>query len=319
MIQQFSKYNWYKISWILTVEVGVIIIIASFFLPGGEDLHRFYLPFIHGCLDCGFVPFFAQWVLWPLSFVPPYLAWPVWTTISIAGLMSLCWYTKVNPLLVILSFPALGQFWLGQIDILIGTGLVIGLLAANPYVRGVGIVLALIKPQIAALAVLILLIHQPRRKVIKVLTLPFVAMIASFIVYGLNWPIEWLTNSLNTLPMHQWRLASRDIWPYGVILILAVFLIRPLRPRFEATLLISALATPFFGVYSYLVFLLFRAPWWTLPLSYAWILMYPAWGRSAMRLAWVLPVGLLGYLFYTERLQGKDGLANDTNPSSPTF
>jgi hypothetical protein len=64
--------------------------------------------------------------------------------------------------------------------------------------------------------------------------------------------------------------------------------------------MLSALATPFFGVYSYLVFLIFRAPWWSLPLSYAWLLMYPLYGKASMRFAWVLPIGLLGYLLVKE-------------------
>jgi len=304
LIQTLSKFDWNKIAWIVAIEVGVIVIIASFFLPGGDDLYRYYFPFANGCLDCGFVPYFAEWILWPLSLVPPRLAWPVWTTVSVVGLIGLCRYTKVNPAVVILSFPALGQFWLGQIDVNIGAGLAMGLLAANPYVRGAGILLALVKPQVAGLAVLVLLIHQPRREIIKVLVVPFVAMLLSLVVYGFAWPIDWVTNSLNNLPVHVWRMASRDIWPYGIVFILTVFAFKPLRPRFEATLIASTLATPFFGVYSYLVFLIFRAPWWSLPLSYIWFVAYPIWGNESMRLAWVLPMGLLGYLFSKKRGRG---------------
>lgn len=297
-MHELSKFNWEKISWIIAIEVGLITSIASFFLPGGDDLYRFYLPFAAGCLTCGFVPYFAQWILWPLTFVPSQLAWPVWTTVSVAGFIVLCRYTKVNPAVVILSFAALGQFWLGQIDVIISIGLAIGLLAVNPYWRGMGILLALVKPQIAGLAVLVLLIHQPRHEIMKVIAIPFVAMIVSFIVYGFSWPIDWFLNSSGHLPLHVWRLAPRDVWPYGIVLILTIFVFDSLQSRFEAALIISALASPFFGVYSYLIFLIFRAPWWSLPLSYAWFLMYPVWNSSAMRIAWILPIGLLGYLFY---------------------
>lgn len=299
-MSSFSKYNWNKIGWICAIEGGAIIVIASFFLPGGDDLYRFYLPFANGCLDCGFVPYFAQWVLWPLSLLPPSLVWPVWTFISVVGLLSLCWYTKVNPAIVILSFPAMGQFWLGQIDVLVATGLVIGLLGTNPYLRGIGVLLALVKPQVAGFAILILLVYQPRQEIIKVMMIPFAAMIVSVLVYGFTWPIEWLANSLDNLPVHVWRLASMDVWHYGIIFLLTVFVFSPLRPRFEATLVLSALATPFFGVYSYLVFLIFCAPWWSLPLSYAWFVMYPLLGEASMRFAWVLPVGLWGYLLFKE-------------------
>ncbi len=300
MVQRLSKVNWNKIGWIVALEVGGIVIIASFFLPGGNDLYLFYLPFSYGCLNCGFVPYFAQWILWPLSLVPPQLAWPIWTTVSVVGFIGLCWYTKVNPATVIFSFPALGQFWLGQIDVIVGIGLAVGLLATNPHLRGIGILLALVKPQVAGLAILVLLIHQSRHEIVKVLAIPFIAMIISFVIYGLAWPIDWFTNSLHNLPVHVWRLASRDIWPYGVVFILPVFVFSQLRPRFEATLMISALVTPFFSVYSYIIFLIFRAPWWSLPLTYAWFLMYPIWGKASMRLAWILPVGLLGYLLFEE-------------------
>jgi hypothetical protein len=301
----WSKLNWNTLGWFVALEVGLIVIIASFFLPGGDDLYRFYLPFASGCLDCGFVPYFAQWILWPLSLLPPRFVWPIWTTVSVAGFIVLCWYTKINPGIVILSFPAMGQFWLGQIDVIVGAGLVIGLLATNPYLRGIGILLALVKPQLAGLVVLILLIQQPRHELIKVLVLPFVAMIVSFLIYGFTWPINWLTNSLDNLPLHVWRLASNDIWPYGMIFVVTLFMLSSRRPRFEATLMISALATPFYGVYSYLIFLIFRAPWWSLPLSYAWVLLYPVWGKASMRFAWILPVGLLGYLLFKEGQLGR--------------
>jgi hypothetical protein len=300
IMRPFSTYNWNRIGWLVAVETGAIVIIASFFLPGGDDLHRFYLPFASGCLDCGFVPYYAEWILWPLAVLPPSLIWPVWTTASVAGFIGLCWYAKVNPAIVILSFPAMAQFWLGQIDVIVALGLVIGLLVTNPLVRGIGILLALIKPQLTGLAVLILLIHQPRREVIKVLALPIVAMVISLLVYGFTWPIDWLANSLDNLPVHAWRLASSDAWPYGMVSVLTLFAFRPLRPRFEAAIVVSALAVPFFGVYSYLICLVFRAPWWTLPLSYAWLLMYPVYGNASVRLAWILPSALLGHSLVRE-------------------
>lgn len=42
----------------------------------------------------------------------------------------------------------LGQIWLGQIDILIAFGLAVFLFGGNPYVRGVGSILALSRPSI---------------------------------------------------------------------------------------------------------------------------------------------------------------------------
>lgn len=290
--------NWNKIGWVVAIEVAILMVVASFFLPGGDDLHRFYRPFADDCLQCGFVPYFAQWLLWPLSLIPPYLVWPVWSALNAGILLGLCRLTRVNPALLFLSFPALGQFWLGQIDAIVCLGLVLALLANNPYTRGLGIALALVKPQIAALAVFFLLTREAQKDILKILTIPLAVLTCSLIVFGLAWPLDWLINVLSDLPVHVWRLASRDVWPYGIFLILIPFAFRGRRTRFEAGLLVAAMATPFFGVYSYITFLIFRATWWSLPLSYAWVLAYPMWGKPAMRLAWMLPAALLAHLIY---------------------
>lgn len=290
---RLSHFDWDRLGWFIAVEVGVVATLAAFFLPGGNDLHWFYVPFSQGCLDCGFVPYFAQWILWPLGLVPPRLVWPLWTSITAGGILALCRRTEVNPAVVMLSFPAFGQIWLGQIDVIVATGLVMALLACHPFVRGAGILLALIKPQIAGLAVLVLLIHLPPREILRTLLIPLTAVALSLLVYGLRWPVQWLTDSVGGLPAHVWRLAARDLWPFGLVSLLVLLPLRRLRSRLEASLLVSTLATPFVGVYSYVVFLVLCAPWWSLPLSYAWALLYPAWGKEAMRLAWLLPAALL--------------------------
>jgi hypothetical protein len=298
---RFARLDWDRLSWLIAIEVGVVTSLAAYFLPGGEDLHRYYIPFSQGCLDCGFVPYFAQWILWPLGLVPPRLAWPLWTAATAGGILALCRHTKVNPAVVMLSFPAMGQIWLGQIDLIVAVGLALSLLARHPYVRGAGIILALTKPQIAGLAVLVLLIHLSPQETIQTLLIPVAAVALSFLVYGLRWPIEWLTNSLSDLPAHVWRLAARDVWPFGLVSLVSVPFLPRLRSRFEAGLLASALASPFMGVYSYVVFLVFYAPWWSLPLSYAWALLYPIWGKAAMRVAWLLPAALLGWMVCSGR------------------
>jgi hypothetical protein len=217
----------------------------------------------------------------------------------VAGLLLVCRFTGANPVVVILSFAAMGQFWLGQIDVIVAAGLALALLAPNPYTRGLGLALALVKPQVSGLAVLMLLNSQPRRELIKMLAAPLLVLTASLAVYGLNWPLNWLQHSL-ALPAHYWRLAAADVWPYGFVLVFTPLAFKTLRARVETSLMVSALATPFFSVYSYITFLVFRAPWWTLPLSYSWLLLYPWLGQSAMRVAWLLPAALVIYSFFRE-------------------
>ena len=203
--------------WVLAFGVAVGITIGSFILPGGGDLYEYYLPFAEGCLNCGYVPYFAEWFLWPLTLLPSYpWAWPFWTIISIGLYFFLIRKTGVNPAFLMLTLPMLAQLWGGQIDVLVALGLVIFLLAPSPYLRGVGIVLALLKPQLSFLALFFVFLQEDRRDLWKVLIFPLFVGILSLIVYGIDWPIRWIENALS-LPVHMRRQASIDIWRFGLL------------------------------------------------------------------------------------------------------
>jgi len=298
-ITAFTSHE--KFSWIQAIGASLGLIVASFFLPGGDDLYRYYIPFDEGCLNCGFVPYFAQWFLFPLRLLPDYpLAWPVWTILSVVLFMALAYFTGVNPFLFMISFPLLGQIWLGQIDVLVCSGMVIFLLAKNPYWRGVGIILALTKPQLTALPLVFAFLLESPGLSWKLFVAPILVFLASLAVYGVTWPVDWISNSLKGLPEHVWRLAGKDIWKFGVFLLPIPFLIKDQRKRFEAGLLVSALATPFFGVYSYVIFLLIDVRGWWVVLSYVWLLGFFWLQESAMRFAWILPFTMLAWLLYEE-------------------
>ena len=296
-----SKLETKKIWWVLALGAGIGILLSSFYLPGGDDLYRYYIPFEQGCFDCGFVPYFAQWFLLPLRLLPEYpSAWPIWTAVSLFGFIVLARFTDVNPLLLLTSFPMLGQIWLGQIDVVVCTGLVLFLLAKNPYLRGFGVALALTKPQLTALALLFGFLSENRTVVWKLFVIPVITFLLSVLVWGGDWPLYWISNALTSLPSHVWRMASADIWKFGLFLLPLPLIVGERRKRLQAGLLVSALATPFFGVYSYVTFLLLQSTWWTWVLSFAWVLAY-AWLRpSAMRFAWILPLVMLSHLVYEE-------------------
>ncbi len=288
-----------KLSWVAAVGAGLGLIAASFRLPGGDDLYRYYLPFAQGCLDCGFMPYFAQWFLAPLRLLPDFpFAWGVWTVVSVTGILALAHYTKVNPFLLLISFPALGQIWLGQVDVFVAAGLVIFLFSENPFIRGLGIILALTKPQLTALPILFCLLMESRRFIPRLFLIPSIVLILSLMLYGFDWIPRWLAHTSNGLPLHVWRLASLDIWKFGIFLAPLPLLFRERRERLVSGLLVSALATPFFGVYSYLVFLLFGLKWRHVLLSYAWLAGFIFWRESAMRLAWILPLTMLAEMIY---------------------
>ncbi|GAB4503308.1 MAG: hypothetical protein Fur0043_03000 [Anaerolineales bacterium] len=291
-MRAFSRER--TLNWIAAIGAALGLIAASFRLPGGDDLYRYYLPFVQGCFDCGYVPYFAQWALAPLRLLPDYpLAWPVWTTFSVVGFLALAYVTAVNPFLLLISFPMLGQAWLGQVDVLVALGLIIFQFAKNPYLRSLGLILALTKPQLTGLPILFTLLLEPFRLWLPLLAAPLLTAILSLFVYGFDWPLRWLVNSTTGLPVHVWRLASMDVWRVGLLLVPLPLFFREKRQRLLSGLLISALATPFYGVYSYVLFLLFDAKWWMILLSYAWLSGFFFMREEAMRLAWMLPVGML--------------------------
>jgi hypothetical protein len=299
-IDAFSSHE--KMTWIQAIGAAIGLIVASFFLPGGDDLYRYYIPFENGCLECGFVPYFAQWFLFPLRLLPDYpLAWPVWTFLSVVTFLALAYFTGINPFLFLISFPFLGQVWLGQIDVLICAGMVLFLFARNPYWRGLGIILALTKPQLTFLPLIFAMLLESPKSIWKILGFPFLTITLSLVIYGFSWPVAWISNSLRGVPEHVWRLAGMDVWKFGIFLLPAPLLLKDQRKRFVAGLLVSALATPFFGVYSYVAFLLMDVRGRYVALSYAWLLGFFWFQESAMRFAWILPVSMLVWLVFEDR------------------
>lgn len=303
-MNHFSRFE--KISWISAIGAGIGLIIASFRLYGGDDYYRYYLPFAQGCLDCGYVPYFAKWLLFPISFFPEYpFGWSTLTIISVIGFLMLAYITRINPLYFFISFPMFGQIWLGQIDVIIAIGLVVFLFSKNDYMRSVGLILALTKPQLTVLPIALSLLLESPRLLPKLLLAPVVTIFLSLIIFGSTWFIDWIENASANLPVHVWRLASLDIWKIGILLIPLPLLFKEKRERITVGLLVSALATPFYGVYSYVLFLLLDIKWWSVLLSYIWILGFVFWQETAMRLAWVLPFGTLVFLVYVKWKEAK--------------
>lgn len=257
------------------------------------------------------MPYFAWWILAPLSWLPPELAWPVLVILSIGILLLTCRLIGVNPLWLLLSFPTLSMIWLGQIDALIVAGLVLALLVPSAWLRGVGLVLATIKPQIAGLATVVLLLHEKRNDIPKLLAAPMLVAMGSLWAFGPDWPWRWLANAAK-VPAHAFEIGVVDPLPYLLTALLWVF--RGRLSRLQAALFVATMASPYFGLYSYTVPLSFGIPWWGALLSYIWLLAYPL-GNNALRLAWALPIALLVYQFIEERRKEAKQMEED----SPNF
>ena len=290
------KLKWIKdkrTGWIIGIEVAVLLVGAAFFLPGGQDLKLYYIPFAEGCLTCGFVPFFSQPLLVSLKYIPDAIVWPFWTLVSVGTLLWLCKKTSVNPGVLILTFPFLGQFWLGQVDVILCVGLVLAIFSKKPSFRGTGLAILMVKPQVVILLVIYLIVREDRKHLLKVLAVPAIVFLTSLYIYGRDWPVVWLQNALEGIPAHAWKMAAGFFWPWGIVLSPLPFLFKDRKDGAIVSLLVSSLAIPFFSVYTYIVFLLLESPWWVLPISYAWLIGYPFLGIDSMKFSWLLPVVLL--------------------------
>ena len=286
-----ATWNLGRVSWVAAGGAVVGLFVAALTLPGGNDLFLFYLPFAQGCLTCGYVPYFAAFTLWPLAFLPSGMEWPFLVLASALGWLGLCYALKVNPLVILLAFPMLGELWLGQVDLVLAAGIVLALLSKNPYVRGVGIAMAAVKPQVTWLVILALLWRDTQWK--KMLVAPMAMGLASLAVFGPTWPLEWLRSS-GGLPVHTWRIASMAIWPLGATLVWLPFVIGDRRERIGLAAIVGSIATPFVGVYTYSIpLMLGNYPWWVVLVSYVWLLARPFAGNFDMGFAWILPVTLL--------------------------
>jgi hypothetical protein len=310
-----------KIEDAIAIELTIVITLATLFLPGGEDLHVFYRPFAEGCLTCAFNPWHASWILFPLRLIPSLVIWPVWTLLTLLGIVWASRRLKTNVAFVLLAFPTIGLIWLGQVDVLLIVGLALALTTKNPYWRGVGLLLASVKPQVTGIAILVLLWQDEER--LKALIIPALVLIASAVVWGVDWPIRWLA-SRRAIEMPVWGLAT--LFPYALVAFGGLFLVKDKQQRVAVALLASALAVPWFGIYSYAVFLVFFAPWWAVPLSYLWAVGYPWYGNTALRFAWILPLGLLIGLLWpsiaekwaalrprVDRLLAREGASTETH------
>jgi hypothetical protein len=286
-----------KLQTAVVVEVLLLVLVISFALPYtelgqtrniGRDVDV-YARLGRGCITCGHAPYYAAFVLWPLGLVPEDWLWRVWTVATILIVWRACWRLDTNPVPVLLSFAMLSQIGLGQVDAIILGGLVLAFTAKNAYLRGLGLLLTSVKPQLSLVAILVLLWHDEER--LKVLTIPMLAGVISLVIWGIDWPVRWLTTQTNT-PPHPWRAY---LFPWGLPALLIIPFIRGRYWQLVASLWASALAIPSFASYSYIVPLTFLAPWWTIPAGFAWAIGIP-FIVQPIRLSWLLAVVMLIYL-----------------------
>ncbi|MBM7844956.1 glycosyltransferase 87 family protein [Herpetosiphon giganteus] len=291
--------NFRRIAWISAILIAGTLVIASFFITMfGEDLYKYYMPFAKGCDTCGFNPYYARWFFVPLMILPDnQWAMPLWSLLVFAGMFWFIYKLDANPL-VIIAFPMLGQYSLGQVDIFLCIGFYLMLKSKNSWLQGLGICFLAIKPQVTALVIVGFLIGQKWSQLWKIVIPPAIMLLLSFLVFGIDWPVRWLSNT-QALPPHVWRLAAGDTWRFALPFIWIPFLFADRERRMLLSILMMALASPVFGTYSYIVFILFYPQWWTIVLSYVWVVFTPIEPDFAIRFAWILPLVMIIHICYT--------------------
>jgi hypothetical protein len=285
----------------ITIEIVAIMTVAAFLLPGGQDLHVYYLPQARGCLECGLNPWHTSWIIAPMRLAPEIFAWSVWTLFTATSLVWASRRLKTESVFLLLTFPVMGLIWLGQTDAIVVIGITLALTSPSPYLRGLGLVLMTVKPHLGGIAILVLLWHEEER--LKTLIIPALVLVATILVWGIDWPLRWVEARPEDLGLPVWGQATL-LFPFSLVAFLSIFLVEGKRNRVLAALLASAISVPWFGVYSYVVFLVLMTPWWAVPLSYVWFAAYPWLENRAMQFAWILPLTLLITLIWpplTER------------------
>jgi hypothetical protein len=273
----------------LAADIIFAAVAATFIIPGGADIHLVYLRLAQGCLDCVYNPWHAHWLFYPIQFIPELLLYPVWVLLSGIGIFWAAKRLKTEPLFVLATFPFIAQVWLGQVDVLIIVGLVLALLSPNAFIRGFGLLLTSFKPQVVGPAVLLLLLRD--EEPLKTLVIPAVVFVISLVVWGIGWPVEWLTYIMTTPHPHPW--AAGVLFPVGLLAFPAVFLFKDKREQLTVILLATTLGIPRVASYSHLIFLVLLAPWWVMPVSFAWLLGLPIIGIDAIQFTWILPFTVL--------------------------
>ena len=116
------------------------------------------------------------------------------------------------------------------------------------YLQGVGLILALIKPQLT-LPLLVGLLWQNPRQFVRWLPIPIVAMLVSFWQFGLSWPLDWL-NQAQSLPMHMYRQGATLLFPYTAPLFVLPFLMKGTDRQRQAALVVATFI-PQTSIYSF--------------------------------------------------------------------
>lgn len=228
------------------------------------------------------LPAYGLWILAPFVAMPFWAGLISWNLVNAGGLSLLASKFQANLWLVSLSFPVIYLFGNGQIGGVIAGGLALAL-SQNPLLAGLGLIIASIKPQIAALPIIAILLA---RRDIRLLIVPALVLVASILIHG-PWPLDWFLALFDDGPG-----LSQTGWNIGLwfpVSLLALFFIRD----FRSALLLSPVISPYYAFYSLAVPSTVFKSKWSFAAVWAVALVYVSGYTSALM---ALPLVLIGEL-----------------------
>lgn len=250
---------------IIFVEVAALILFGLAVMPGGFDYKGYFHPLAQGCYGCTYNPYFTEWFMRPFGFFPWRTSYLIFSAASIV----IVWWSARrlggSPFVTLASAPFLWVLWLGQIDVLPALGLALAWWSSQkerPVLAGLGLLLLATKPQLGGFAIVALVLWGGWRTLI----IPAAATGISFLLYGIDWPLRWLTYTPQTMFAGDAWFYIAPIWL--LLSLVGVFFIRGRREQLHYIVAATLAGAPFLGAYSYFVLLLFPMRRWEIFLGY---------------------------------------------------
>jgi hypothetical protein len=254
-------------------------------LPAGWDYFETFDAVARGCLECGYYPYHFLWFIFPLGLAPNWqVGYLIWIAISFVLLWPVARTFGGNPIIALLAGTTMWGWWLGQMDMIPLSGLAIAWVATErkrPYWVGVGLLLLSVKPQLGLLPILAFLFWN-RDQLVKVLAVPVIAAVISFIQFGIDWPLRWQFGTTT----HKSGMPSPQYVTHWTALLLLPFILimKERRTKLQYLMVLTVSGVPFVGTYGYFAFLLFPVRWWEVLLNYlgiaGMVIFENRWGLS---------------------------------------
>lgn len=285
---------------LISAGLGIVIFGLYLYLPVGYDFYHWYWPVPRAWLSGetrlydeasrGFyLPPWTVWLLLPVSVVDIRIGMVGLTLLSLAMALYVSFaYLKGSgvsrplpvALLAALCPYCLQVYFVGTLDALSLMGVFLawrGAKAGTPWLLGLGTILALTRPQNAVLTGPVLLLGMrgwSAREMAQAAAIPVLVMLATFIGFGLDWPLRWWQNLHEAPPIPYLVTSSYDALkllgvPYAFAVLgcagLTVWTVRRAwksgvnAETLNITVVVNAIVSPYMLSQSYL--LLLALPW----------------------------------------------------------